>query len=494
MEFSARLLCSLLSVFKLAFCACVISTPLVFADTASKTSEDIHLRGTNSVVQVLAYKGETLLNQGSGVVIATGGIVVTSAHLLENSDNIIIQSANGLNNNAIIVSKVDFNDVAVLRSSNLAVDPIDISLSSASNEDVLEVAGYWQLELEKERGSFFDFGSRPKFIAQIIAKKQLAKALMNTPEGDAGSLKHITSIIGRGGYGAPLTNHCGELLGIVRPNKDKTLKQLWQPHVPSRVVVTDFNVLIKILGEQNISVKRADQPCLSVMEQQKLAQTKKQAEIDRAKKKTKQAKKEADKALKQVEKEKKAREEAEKGRSDITSIVSDINAKAEELDAENSDVKKENETLFWFVIAAIAVAILIILMLVVKRKKDLLSAKEDLEAASAAFGDCRFEGVDSLGAPVAFFVLGKDLMQRKNGLVVGRNPDLSQVVIADDTVSRQHARLQVDGKHLCIVDLDSTGGTHVNGQSVGDESVIIISGDSIQVGDVQLNIVISGVE
>jgi len=491
MELLARVVS--LSFSKLLCCVFYLSTSYCFAEGVIKPAEAAQQKTVGSIVQVLAYKGDTLINQGSGVVIASGGIVLTSTHLLESSDKVVIQKDKGVKNNAVVVFKADSNDVAVLRSSNLGVSPIDISLHSVSQDDAIEIIGYWKLSLEESRGSFFDFSSRPKFIAQVVAKKQFAKALLNNPKEGADSFKVVTSI-GRGGYGAPLVNRCGQLLGIVRPDVGKTLKQLWQPHVPSGAVVTDLNVLIKTLEKLNIISNTASKPCLSVLEQQKLVQSKKQAEVDRAKKKIKQAKKETSKAIKQAEVEKEAREEAEKKNSDIKSVVTDINAKAEELDIENAEAKKENETLFWVGIVAIAAAVLIIFILFFKRKRDLLSAKMDLEAASAAFGDCKFEGVDSSGAPVAFIVLGKDLMQRKSGLIIGRNPDVSQVVIADDTVSREHARLHVEGKHLCIVDLDSTGGTQVNGQLIGVESEVIISGDNIQIGDVRVNIIISGVE
>ena len=85
---------------------------------------------------------------------------------------------------------------------------------------------------------------------------------------------------------------------------------------------------------------------------------------------------------------------------------------------------------------------------------------------------------------------GKDLMQRQNGLVVGRNPELAQVVIADDTVSRQHAQLYIKENYLHIKDLGSTGGTRVNGVAVSEEGAALITGDKVDFGQVQCTLTV----
>ena len=453
---------------KCLFCllfSLLFSVSSAFANNPTKTTDQPVKQWADSVVQVLAYKGDQLLNQGSGVVVTTDGVVITSAHLLAYADRVVLQGDDSLNKSAAIISKNEVTDLAILRSSTLQQEPVKIALNSVSNNDSLEIAGYWSLSIEKARGSFFSFSKRPKFVASELHNKSFAKALLNGSGAIDGRYSLIASI-GRGGYGAPVVNRCGELLGIVSPKREMTL-------------------LNAELSASNIVTKVADKPCLSAIEQQAQAQIKQQAQINKAKKKIKEAEK-------QVEKEKQARKEAEKGRSDITEIVSNINTKAESLGTENIEIKEDNKILFWSVVGAIAVAIFIILLLLINKKKSSRLAKEELKAATASFGDCRFEGVDSSGAPVAFIVLGKDLMQRKKGLVVGRNPDLSQVVIADDTVSREHARLFVKDNRLNIIDLGSTGGTQVNKQPVGPEGLIIIAGDIVEFGEVRCTLSILG--
>ncbi len=65
-------------------------------------------------------------------------------------------------------------------------------------------------------------------------------------------------------------------------------------------------------------------------------------------------------------------------------------------------------------------------------------------------------------------------------LTIGRTPD-NTLVLADDRVSRRHARLQARGGVLVLTDLHSTNGTRVNGGPVSE--VAVGEGDVIELGD-----------
>lgn len=65
--------------------------------------------------------------------------------------------------------------------------------------------------------------------------------------------------------------------------------------------------------------------------------------------------------------------------------------------------------------------------------------------------------------------------------VVGRSSQCEVRLLKDETVSRHHAKFELKGGSLYIDDLDSTFGTHINGEKVyGKEN--INPGDSIQFG------------
>jgi len=71
-------------------------------------------------------------------------------------------------------------------------------------------------------------------------------------------------------------------------------------------------------------------------------------------------------------------------------------------------------------------------------------------------------------------------------LTIGRSAG-NTIALADDRVSRQHARLQARGGVLVLVDLDSTNGTRVNGTRITE--VAVGAGDVVEIGDAQITIV-----
>jgi pSer/pThr/pTyr-binding forkhead associated (FHA) protein len=63
--------------------------------------------------------------------------------------------------------------------------------------------------------------------------------------------------------------------------------------------------------------------------------------------------------------------------------------------------------------------------------------------------------------------------------LIGRNPS-SDVAVADESASREHAIVARDGGVYTIEDLQSTNGTRVNGTRV--RTATLADGDEIQVG------------
>lgn len=71
---------------------------------------------------------------------------------------------------------------------------------------------------------------------------------------------------------------------------------------------------------------------------------------------------------------------------------------------------------------------------------------------------------------------------REGFTIVGRAP-ASDVVIDDPSVSRFHARLEVNGRRVDVRDLDSTNGTRINGRRT--TSAPLEAGDRIHFGSVE---------
>jgi len=94
------------------------------------------------------------------------------------------------------------------------------------------------------------------------------------------------------------------------------------------------------------------------------------------------------------------------------------------------------------------------------------------------------EEIDSI-PPNAFVVIegGKIYPLVKVVINIGRTLD-NQLVIDDPRVSRSHAELRAIQGHFVLFDLNSTGGTFVNGHRIS--KTIIYPNDTISLGGVAL--------
>ncbi len=71
----------------------------------------------------------------------------------------------------------------------------------------------------------------------------------------------------------------------------------------------------------------------------------------------------------------------------------------------------------------------------------------------------------------------------RRSLTIGRDPS-SDIFLNDVTVSRKHARLDVDASGVTVTDAGSLNGTIVNEQVV--DSAELRSGDAVQIGRFQM--------
>ena len=67
--------------------------------------------------------------------------------------------------------------------------------------------------------------------------------------------------------------------------------------------------------------------------------------------------------------------------------------------------------------------------------------------------------------------------------IIGKSSSCD-VVISDNTVSREHAQLVMDNDTIEIIDLDSTNGTYVNGERI-TKPTRLTQGDEVVLGGVE---------
>lgn len=99
------------------------------------------------------------------------------------------------------------------------------------------------------------------------------------------------------------------------------------------------------------------------------------------------------------------------------------------------------------------------------------------------------EGQDGAGRPIRLVIGETALGQAHLGIVLGRHPALSDLVIDDESVSKRHCRFSLADGELVVEDLNSLNGTWIDGEPIGrfqpDE---IQAGEGLTLGRIELRL------
>ncbi|MBX3111552.1 MAG: FHA domain-containing protein [Fimbriimonadaceae bacterium] len=99
-------------------------------------------------------------------------------------------------------------------------------------------------------------------------------------------------------------------------------------------------------------------------------------------------------------------------------------------------------------------------------------------------------GAPAVQLPVLVDANGREHVLRPGDNVVGRQGD---VLVEDTRVSRQHARVTLDGPVVTVEDLGSTNGTSVGGTRLGPgEKKTLGNGDKVSLGGFELTVSMPG--
>lgn len=99
-----------------------------------------------------------------------------------------------------------------------------------------------------------------------------------------------------------------------------------------------------------------------------------------------------------------------------------------------------------------------------------------------------FHGVGPGGRKVGFGVEADDLVKRDHGVLIGRDSSQCDLVLANESVSRRHARLSMGTNNtLHIEDVGSTNGTAINGTPIEPGLTLPLEpGSTLKLGDIEL--------
>lgn len=474
-------------VFHLRF----IAFTSIFAAIFSTIGAVAQARESSMSVQVLAYRDGTLLSQGSGVRVGAD-LIVSAAHLEYDADRIMVTSTGGAEYAAVVAAIDRDNDLLLLRVAEMAGSTGTLASIAPPVNETTVIKGFWTGKEDRRSAKLFG-KKRPRFAPEIHTSGSTASAVIRSADG---VFLTARAVVGRGAYGAPLVDDCGDIGGIIVADRGANIDDLWAYHTPAtQLTIAGVDAIADMAESAGVALNRATTACTLATE----------AAIEAAEAESEKAKSAAAEAEKRAEEERKRREEAEREREAEAERADNAENEAEETreitdnianEADRRQLEAEaakRERLFFLRAAAAAAAGLafaagVAVWLARRRKQDNEKADAALAEATARYDDCLLKGSTAGGDPIAIRISGGDLQHEVDGVVLGRNPGQAQFVVGDDTVSRRHARISLLDGILLLEDLDSTGGTKLNGQVLASRSPVAIkSGDFIELGGAKLN-------
>lgn len=458
------------------------------------------------VVTVRVYDENQVPANWAGVVVSGQGDVLTSAAVLDEGPRVTVIAEGGNEFPATQRMKQKSSGLAVLRVPGLQGEGLPLSAAA----------------IEPNRRVFSVTWETPGRNVRFVGGSTRESTVISTVAGRRARFLRHTAMVGRYDYGSPVIDECGRIVALNVPDPKHsslvTPKRYAEPE--GAMFALAANEIAPRLKGLGIAFKQATDRCASAEERAK-KQAEEAKKAKEAEKKAREAEKKAQEAAKKRAEEAKKAQEAAKKRAEEAKKAKEAAKRAEEeaqqkaKEAEEARRLEEEErrsrerlrrAALWGGAAggALLLALLIWWATSARRKRRSMVAAEaraataERDAAEAqrriddmpepAPFDCVLTGTDGDGAPLALN-LQRDALGSPAGAIVGRDPVGSTHVIADPSVSREHARFYVEGDALYVEDLASTNGTAINGRLLAARrGARVEAGDTVTLGSVTVTI------
>ena len=481
------------------------------------------------VVQVLVMgERQETRRIGSGFVVQPNH-VVTAAHLVEDEGNISVVVPSESAGRSEFVARVRHvarhADLALLVVNGLDLEPLVLAKDGFDIGRSVVSTGFWDVAASGPTS-----GSSAPSAAESRGAVGEHRLLPATRDDAAVELLRHNAMIPAAGYGSPLLNDCGQVVGVNRGSPEVSRRALRRGEPPQNVVyAAGVTAIFGLLQPTGVTLARTESSCLDPVavaqadadEARRAEEEARRAGDDAARR---AAEREAEAAAKQAELDQ-AREELDAvdahvedlerrlaeaegaGAEDAESLQAEleeargnqnaaqqrVNGLEEEAEALNRvieglrrELEREAEKgrqnlVITIVVAVAAVLLLAIVAGVLYRRRSLELAQVRQRAAAGqpqgAYGrplpnDASAEhGPDYLltGTTGDGQTISLKIpgSMLSGGVVIGRSPRNANFLIDDKTLSREHARLSMlRDGELCIEDLGATNGTRVNGREL----------------------------
>ena len=503
-----------------------------------------------SLVQVVAMDANGVPRRArSGFAVSAAGHVLTAAHGIANEDRIVVVPLDsGAELLARVVHADERADVALLHANGLAQPPLPFAKDGFAPGRVVFSAGIWGERGERLFVADAGGGVPAATSAGAVGRHGEIPAARSQP---ALALLLHNAMIPAAGYGGPVLNECGEVAGVNRGDPDARNRQLRQGLAPDAVVhaaaASSVAELLLPFLPTGVSFTQSEASCAegrAAAKAEAEAAASKAGEVEAQAQEAAQLAEQKDAELAErqaaleaaearlAELQAQSDEAARTGAAQADSLRTDLDAARGEREAAQTAVREREEELarlqaereadaetnrlLLIVLAAVAVvaALVVAVLAVAQRRRareaknarqqaaraerEAAQAQENAERAMAEAqppgpaNDCLLTGEASAGQPVSLKVPGRLL--GGEGAVIGRNPRNASLLVDDETLSREHARLRYDPQRgLLIEDLDSRNGIRLNGRPLPPRTPTrIVNGDLAELGGVKLHVAWAG--
>ena len=481
-----------------------------------------------SIVQIviMGEKGE-VRRVGSGFAVAQGGQVLTAAHLVLGERRVVaVPFATGAELVARVVRPDERADLALLAVNGLDLPPLELAKDGFAPGRLVYSGGVWS-----DSGELLLVASAGVEVPASMAQGAVGKH-DEVPAEDAlpaVMLIQHNAMIPIPGYGGPLLNECGEVVGINRGAPGVAARKLRRGQAPEGVThASGATAIVALLQLAGVEFTQSDASCVEARMEAEARAAEAQAKAEEAAvdaeekgQQLEQRQKELETAAERVSELEEQYEEAVRtGAAEADSLrtnlesargereaaqiaVANIEAELATLQAQRiQEAKAERRRLIAIVAVATVLVVLIIVAAIIfhrRRSQELALAQQQAahaqqeaqwareETGAADFPDCLLTGETDAGRPVSIKVPGSLLAGK--GAVIGRSPRQATFLVDDKTLSREHARLFGADGVLYIEDLATTNGTRVNGRQIPSRTPVpLTEGDALELGAVKVQV------
>ena len=354
-------------------------------------------------------------------------------------------------------------------------------------------------------------------------------------------VQHDAMVTARG-YGSPLVNECGQVVGLNVPDPKKEQGRLQREKRPKRDAVFAFGAeeLVSRLGAREVAIVTVAEACIppeapaeepaaeapaeepaaeapaeepaaeapaeepaaeAPAEEPAAEAPAEEPAAEEVEARAREAEARAREAEARVAEEQRRREEAERQRNEKQE---EAQVFEQAVDEATRRMEEQERFALWGGAGGAALLLLLSLFWVLsaQRKRQAIrtaqvrATEAEQEAAEArrreapapAPFDCVLTGRDGGGAAIALN-LRRDALVAPGGVVIGRDPARSSHVVVDPSMSRAHARVYARGGVLHVEDLGSTNGTFLNGHRlVEGQGELAYDGDELVLGALTLRV------